>query len=126
MGYRYMLNLRQLNDRHGFVVKLGTAYWNGNAKGTGNHSPTVSLSADKNVIHSGSGDAVTIRSTASDPDGDALTYTWSASGGHIVGDGPQVRWLSSGTSTGSYTVKVTVDDGKGGFASSTMEIRVEP
>lgn len=27
LGYRYMLNLRNLNDRSGFVVKIGTAYW---------------------------------------------------------------------------------------------------
>lgn len=27
IGYRYVLNLNDLNDRHGFVVKIGTGYW---------------------------------------------------------------------------------------------------
>jgi hypothetical protein len=127
IGYRYMLNLRQLNDRHGFVVKLGTAYWPEQAKALpANHPPTVSVSADKNMIYPGSGDAVTIKALASDSDNDPLTYTWSAKCGHIDGDGPQVRWLSAGTTTGTCSVTVKVDDGRGGFASSSMDIRIEP
>ena len=27
VGYRYMLNLKELNDRNGFVVKVGAGYW---------------------------------------------------------------------------------------------------
>jgi hypothetical protein len=124
-GYRYMLNLRDLNDRHGFVVKLGTAYWPEKPPPV-NHPPTISCSADKNMVYEGSGDMVTITCNASDPDNDPLTYTWSSTGGQIDGNGPQVRWLSAGTKVGSYTATAKVDDGRGGFASSGVDIRVEP
>ena len=33
LGYRYMLNLKGLNDRNGFVVKVGAAYWPEKAPG---------------------------------------------------------------------------------------------
>jgi hypothetical protein len=33
------------------------------------------------------GDKVSLVATASDPDGDTLLYTWSSTGGRIIGDG---------------------------------------
>jgi len=127
IGYRHMVNLNQLNDRHGFVVKLGTAYWPGKEKAsTVNHPPTISISADKNLVYLDSADTVTVKAAASDPDSDPLTYTWSASCGHIDGDGPQVRWFSAGTAAGTCTVTAKVDDARGGHASSSADIRVEP
>ena len=53
-GYRYMLNLRDLNDRSGFVVKLGVAHWPENAPPPVNHPPTASCSADKSMVYLGS------------------------------------------------------------------------
>ena len=125
VGYRYMLNLSQLNDRNGFVIKIGAAYWPEKAAPV-NHPPTVSVSADKNMVYLGSGDVVGVKATASDPDNDPLTYTWSATCGHIDGDGPQVRWLSAGTTTGTCTIIVKVDDGRGGSTSASTDIGVEP
>jgi hypothetical protein len=126
-GYRYMQNLKQLNDRHGFVVKLSSDYWPERAKPLPpNHPPTVSLSADKNMVYVDSGDAVAVKATASDPDNDPLTYTWSTSCGHVDGDGPQVRWLSAGTNVGTCHVTVKVDDGRGGFADGGTDINVAP
>ena len=125
VGYRYMLNLRNLNDRSGFVVKVGTAYWPENAPPPVNHPPTASCSADKSMVYLGSGDTVTVTATAADPDNDPLTYTWSASGGAIDGTGPQARWVSNGTAEGSYTVTVKVDDGRGGSASCSADISVQ-
>lgn len=127
IGYRHMLNLAQLNDRHGFVVKLSTSYWPAREKALPpNHLPTVSISTDKSMVYLNSGDAVTVKALASDPDNDPLTYTWSTKCGHLDGNGPQVRWLSAGTPTGTCGVTVKVDDGRGGFASSSTEIHVEP
>ncbi len=125
VGYRYMLNLKDLNDRHGFVVKLGTAYWPEKTP-PANQSPTASCSADKSMVYLESGDMVAVSAAASDPDNDPLTYTWSASGGRVDGNGPQVRWLSAGTAAGNYTVTLHVDDGRGGAASCSTDIRVEP
>ena len=125
VGYRAMLNLKQLNDRHGFVIKLGTAYWPEKAPPPPNHPPTVLLSADRNMVYEGSDDAVGLTATASDPDNDPLTYTWSSTCGHIDGDGPHVRWLSAGTPVGACTTTVKVDDAHGGFASVSTETLVQ-
>ena len=125
LGYRYMLNLKGANDRHGFIVKVGTGFWPEKAPPE-NHSPAASCSADKSMVYLGSGDTVTISATASDPDNDPLTYTWTSTGGRVDGDGPQVRWLSAGAPVGSYTVTLHVDDGRGGAANCSTNIRVEP
>jgi hypothetical protein len=123
LGYRYMLNLRDLNDRNGFIVKVGGTYWPEKAPPV-NHPPTASCSADKSMVDVDSGDAVRVTATAADPDNDPLTYTWTANGGRVDGTGPQVRWLSAGTAAGFYTVTMHVDDGRGGSATCTADIRV--
>ncbi len=124
IGYRYMLNLRDLNDRHGFVIKVGTAYWPEKAPPV-NHPPTISCTEEKTSVYVGSGDAVPIHCMASDPDNDPLTYTWSSTGGKVDGSGADVRWLSAGTAVGTYTITAKVDDGRGGSASSNLVIGVE-
>jgi hypothetical protein len=91
-----------------------------------NRPPTASCSADKGMVYLGSGDIAAVTAAASDPDNDPLTYGWSASGGSVDGTGAQVRWLSAGTTAGTYTVTVRVDDGRGGAATCSADIRVEP
>ena len=63
-------------------------------------------------------------SGSSDPDGDALTYTWtgpfSEGGGTVTGGGATVTLPS----LGSQTITLTVDDGKGGTDSDTVTINV--
>ncbi len=90
-----------------------------------NHPPVASCSAGNSMVYVGSGDMVPVTATASDPDNDTLNYTWSASGGRVDGSGPQVRWLSADTAVGAYTVTLNVDDGHGGTAMCSAEIRVE-
>jgi len=61
-------------------------------------------------------------SASSDPDGDPLTYTWD------FGDGTAPTRLTFPRTThayaraGNYTVKVTVEDGRGGTSSATAPI----
>ncbi len=90
-----------------------------------NHPPVASCSADKTMVYAGSGDFVVVRADASDPDNDPLTYYWTTSGGRVDGSGPEARWNSSGTSVGTYVVKVRVDDGRGGSADCSSSITVE-
>jgi outer membrane protein OmpA-like peptidoglycan-associated protein len=76
-------------------------------------------------VYAGSSDVVAVHVTASDPDNDPMTYSYSATGGTVEGTGPEARWNSAGVAVGSYTVNVKVDDGKGGSASCAADIKVE-
>lgn len=90
-----------------------------------NRPPVAACSVNPTSVYAGSGDTVAVHVNASDPDNDPLTYGYSATGGAVEGTGPDARWNSSGVSAGSYTVNVKVDDGKGGTASCSADIKVE-
>lgn len=65
-----------------------------------------------------------IACTASDPDGDALTYVWSATSGSINGSGSNVTWIAPGNE-GTFSITCEVQDGKGGQDSKFVNIPVE-
>ncbi len=88
-------------------------------------SPVASCSVDRSVVYEGSADLAVVRADASDPDSDPLTYSWRANRGTLDGTGTEVRWNSSGLGAGTYTVEVRVDDGRGGTAGCSADIRVE-
>ncbi|MEZ5308914.1 MAG: hypothetical protein R2684_17345 [Pyrinomonadaceae bacterium] len=56
---------------------------------------------------------VNIRTSATDPENDVLTYNYTVSGGRIEGQGANVTWDLSGVSEGEYTMTVGVDDSCG-------------
>ncbi len=56
---------------------------------------------------------VSVATRASDKENDPLTYSYTVSGGRIVGNGANVSWDLTGVQPGSYTVTVGVDDGCG-------------
>lgn len=60
---------------------------------------------------------------AEDPDGDELTYSWSANGGTIDGQGPVVNWIAPET-PGEYNIAVLVNDNQGGTATQSVTITV--
>jgi outer membrane protein OmpA-like peptidoglycan-associated protein len=90
-----------------------------------NHPPVAACSVNPTSVFAGSGDTVAVHVSASDPDNDPLTYSYTATGGTVEGTGADARWNSSGAAVGSYTVNVKVDDGKGGTASCAADIKVE-
>jgi outer membrane protein OmpA-like peptidoglycan-associated protein len=98
----------------------------GNPPPPPNRSPVVSCSVDQSMVYAGSGDAAAVHAVASDPDSDPLTYSWTTSGGTVEGNGADARWNSSNAAPGAYSVKVRVDDGRGGTADCSTDIRVEP
>ena len=88
-----------------------------------NRPPTISCSTDHSPIMPGERTGIT--SVASDPDGDPLTYSYSATGGQVTGDGPKAQFDSTGLAPGSYTVKCSVNDGRGGTADATTNVDVQ-
>ncbi len=66
--------------------------------------------------------ATPVECSASDPDGDELSYVWSATGGTITGEGAAVSWAAPEKS-GTYTITVTVADGRDGQAAETIDIK---
>src|SRR5208337_1561546 len=67
-----------------------------------------------------------VHAQASSPDNNPLTYSWTATGGTVGGTGSDVQWKSSGVPAGNYTVRVRVDDGRGGTSNCSVGIRVDP
>ena len=87
-----------------------------------NEPPTItSLVADAAwVLPSGT---VRATCTASDPDGDELSYEWSASGGEISGTGAVVDWTAP-QEVGAYNITVVVTDGYGSSDTRTLPVTV--
>lgn len=88
-----------------------------------NQAPTISslVPTSASVDISGS---TTITCTASDADGDTLTYTWTSTGGTVSGTGSSTTWMAP-AAEGTYTIGVSISDGKGGTDTADVTITVE-
>ncbi|MDP9840794.1 glucose/arabinose dehydrogenase/PKD repeat protein [Streptosporangium lutulentum] len=112
-----------------YVLDYGTGWFNGNqdsalyrieAVGTGGRAPLAKASADR---VSGKAPLTVAFSSAgsSDPDGDALTYSWAfGDGGTSTAANPTHVY----TTDGRRTVTLTVRDGTGLTATANVEINV--
>lgn len=89
---------------------------------SGNYAPTLpspdpvinaprvtSLTPDAAAVEPGA--TTTITCVAADPQGDTLTYTWTATGGAFTGAGETVTWTAP-DAEGTYTITCTVSDGE--------------
>ncbi len=94
--------------------------------GNANRAPTLNNVSNRTVTE---GSSLSFNLSASDPDGDQLTYSMSGapSGAILVGNkfsySPSYNVVTSGGSR-SFTVKFTVSDGRGGSASKNMTLTV--
>jgi peptidoglycan-associated lipoprotein len=70
------------------------------------------------------GRSVQIRVDGKDPDGDQLQYRWSAKGGTIADTRAAATTWTAETVPGTVPLVVTVEDGRGGVATSTINIEV--
>ena len=90
--------------------------------------PAVSATADPGTVYPG--EFVTLRSTATDPDGDALTYLWTSDGGggfFPVDFHPEVGWVAPATEIAfTANLTLTATDPHGLSASVTVSVLVEP
>jgi hypothetical protein len=123
VGYRYNINLTNHQDRNGFVVKLAYSRWP--EKPVPPDSVTATCSVEKSSVMEGSNESVAATVTAADASGRPLTYTWTASGGKIIGTGPYVRWDSSGAAAGTYNLTARVDNGAGNGSSCSSNVTVQ-
>ena len=89
-----------------------------------NKPPTItSLIADADwTTPSGS---LNVTCDASDPDGDELSYEWTATAGNITGTGPEVIWTAP-QEVGIYYITVVVTDGHGSSDTRTLSPSVAP
>ena len=87
-------------------------------------SPTVTASCNPCEVFVG-GESI-LRTDASDPDGDRLTYRWTATAGTFPHDPPDrsQEWWQAPDQPGQALIRVTVTDGRGGSASDTVTIQV--
>jgi hypothetical protein len=83
----------------------------------GSHSRAGSCPATANTT-------VGLATTASDPDGDTLLYSYTVTGGRITGEGANVSWDLGGVGPGTYTASVEVDDGCGCITQSSTTVTV--
>jgi outer membrane protein OmpA-like peptidoglycan-associated protein len=88
----------------------------------GNRPPTVRAHCQPCTVFMGR--PATVAADAQDPDGDPLTYTWSAPAGSLsAAGGRQTPWTAPMVE-GPVPVSVRVTDGRGGTASDVITIQV--
>jgi hypothetical protein len=136
----FPLGFQPSSDPYGFGGQLWFGYRNKREPSIlPNQPPTASLAASTASItmpcapgtHSSSGSCpatanttVGLTTTASDPDGDTLLYTYTVTGGKVTGEGANVSWDLSGAGPGTYTASVEVDDGCGCVTFSTTTVTI--
>jgi peptidoglycan-associated lipoprotein len=87
-----------------------------------NHPPTVRARCEPCTVYVGKTSTVT--ADASDPDGDTLTYAWSAPAGTFTNRSAVSTPWTAPMQEGPVPVTVSVSDGKGGTASDAVTIQV--
>jgi outer membrane protein OmpA-like peptidoglycan-associated protein len=87
-----------------------------------NRAPTVKARCEPCTVEVGR--QLTASADAQDPDGDTLTYRWSAPTGTFANPADrQTPWTAPGQ-VGAVPLTVTVDDGRGMTASDTVTVQV--
>ncbi|HET6819907.1 MAG TPA: OmpA family protein [Candidatus Limnocylindria bacterium] len=87
-----------------------------------NRPPTVKARCEPCTVEVGKTSTVT--ADASDPDGDALTYKWSAPAGTLSNPTDRQTPWTAPMQEGPVPVTITVDDGHGHTATDTVTIQV--
>jgi hypothetical protein len=113
------INLNNPTDTYNLTAKAS------NSKGEDTDSITLDWGCNRKPVISeivlmGShftGIEYEVSVSASDPDGDALSYKWNVDGGTIDDDTKESIIWTAPSEPGSYTITAAVSDGKGGEAT---------
>ena len=87
-----------------------------------NRPPTVRAACDPCTVEVGK--VSTVTADAQDPDGDPLTYRWTANTGSFTSPTTRQTPWTAPMVVGPVPVTVTVNDGRGGTASANVTIQV--
>jgi len=85
-----------------------------------NRRPAVTAAAS--TSEAAPGQPIQFSAAASDPDGDALSFTWTFDDSRTTIPGPSV--IHAWSSPGDYRARVTATDRRGGTASASVLVRV--
>jgi hypothetical protein len=134
----FPLGFQPSSDPYGFGAQLWFGHRNKREPAIlPNQPPTASIAASVTTITlpcppgqrsdscpSAATSSVQLTTTASDPDGDTLLYSYNVTGGRVTGDGASVSWDLSGMGPGTYTASVEVDDGCGCITAATTTVTI--
>jgi len=88
-----------------------------------NKNPTVALTLSKTDVFSG--ESVSAKAAANDPDGDPITYAWKVGGTARTDRGASITINTNGLAGGRHQVSVTAKDDRGGSAADTKSFSVK-
>ena len=93
----------------------------------GNTAPAITAGPTASPLTISAAATSALAVTAFDANGDLLIYNWTTTGGRIEGSGSAVTFIPPVVSTPTtYRITVFVADGRGGSASSWVDVTVTP
>jgi hypothetical protein len=98
-----------------------------NSRSDVNHPPTADAGPDRTFNYQSQFgmEDLSFGGSGTDPDSHALTYEWRNQNGEVVSDSQWVD-LFPALMPGTYTYTLTVTDGRGGSATDSTTITIEP
>jgi len=87
-----------------------------------NRPPSVRLRCEPCRVAAGA--SASVVADAIDPDGDVVSFRWSAAAGKVVALGGRIQWTAP-SQEGPVPITVEVTDGRGGFATDAITLQVQ-